>query len=138
MKKIYIGYKDFTDPDFKVINNIEMLKYIAADAECNIIILDGFLRCFRFSEVPQVIAFCVQKIRMGGVLKIIDIDFDLLSYTYLKINDIGKLQNIFERPISSFLNVDTTKQIVEGSGKMVHSGAVIKGIEFDMEFTRIS
>lgn len=138
MKKIYVGNRKLDLEGFQSVSDVEMLNYIAADAECVTIILDGYLRGNHFNYIENIIAFCLQKLRMGGVLKIVDIDFDLLCSAYQKNHNIQDLQVIFNKPISSFVTIELVKNILEKSGRVVQSGAVINGIEFDTEFTRVS
>lgn len=138
MKKIYIGHKKFQEEGFQAISSIEILDYIVEDAECNLIILDGYLRTVHASQWIAVINQCIKKLRMGGTLKFIDIDFDILCYIYQKENNLNDLQNIFEKPIFSFLTLEGLKQIMQNFSQTTQGGAIMRGIEFDTEFVRIS
>ncbi len=138
MKNIYIGHKKFQEEYFQAITSIEVLNFIAEDAECNLIILDGYLRTVHASNWISVINECMKKLRMGGTLKIIDIDFDILCYVYQKENSLNDLQNIFEKPIFSFLTLEGLKMLMQNFPQVAQGGAVMRGIEFDSEFVRIS
>lgn len=138
MKKVYIGDKVIEDKEFQSINSIDMLDFVAEDAECTAIVLDGRLRNTSHQLWMDTIGKSIKKLRIGGVLKIIDIDVDILLYFYSLSRDVGDLQNIFVKPISSLINIETLKHIMQNFPHMSELGSATRGVEFDIEYARAS
>lgn len=136
--KIYIGNRAINDSSYKTINEPQIMNYIAEDSECTVIVLDGILRKLPFDKVVQTIALANQKLRVGGILKIVDVDFDLLVYVYGKSKNLVDLNNAIFSPseIRSFLSVDLVKEIIRQYPKLQLQAMNIQNIEFDMEFKR--
>lgn len=136
--KIYIGNRNINDNSYKTVSEPQIINYIADDSECNVIVLDGVLRKLSINEVAQIIALANRKLRIGGILKIVDIDFDLLVYVYGKSGNLVDLNNAIFAPsgIKSFLSVDLLKEIMQQYPKLQLQAMNIQNIEFDMEFKR--
>lgn len=136
--KIYIGNRNINDSSYKTINEPQIMNYIAEDSECTVIVLDGVLRKLPIEKVAQTIALANQKLRIGGILKIVDIDFDMLVYVYGKSKNLVDLNNAIFAPseIRSFLSVDLVKEIIQQHPKLQLQALNIQNIEFDMEFKR--
>jgi predicted SAM-dependent methyltransferase len=114
------------------------MNYIAEDSECTAIVLDGVLRKLPIDQVAQTIALAYKKLRIGGILKIVDIDFDLLVYVYGKSKNLASLNQAIFAPseIRSFLSVDLLKEITQQYPRLSLQSMNIQNIEFDAEFKR--
>ncbi len=136
--KIYIGNRSINDSSYKTINEPQIMNYIAEDSECSVIVLDGALRKLPIDHVFQTIALANKKLRIGGTLKIVDIDFDLLNYVYGKSKNLMDLNRAIFAPseIRSFLSVDLIKEIFQQYPKLQLHSMNIQNIEFDVEFKR--
>lgn len=136
--KIYIGSRDINDNSYKTINEPQIINYIAEDSECNVIVLDGVLRKLGIDQVLQTIDLVNRKLRIGGILKIVDIDFDLLVYRYGKSKNLVDLNRAIFAPseIRSFLSIDLIKEIIQQYPKLQLQALNIQNIEFDVEFKR--
>lgn len=136
--KIYIGNRSINDSSYKTINEPQIMNYIAEDSECSVIVLDGALRKLPIDYVFQTIALANKKLRIGGTLKIVDIDFDLLNYVYGKSKNLMDLNRAIFAPseIRSFLSVDLIKEIFQQYPKLQLHSINIQNIEFDVEFKR--
>ena len=136
--KIYIGNRDINDNSYKTINEPQIINYIAEDSECNVIVLDGILRKLGIDQVLQTIDLVNKKLRIGGILKIVDIDFDLLVYRYGKSKNLVELNRAIFAPseIRSFLSIDLIKEIIQQYPKLQLQALNIQNIEFDVEFKR--
>ena len=80
----------------------------------------------------------VKKLRLGGKLKIIDIDFDLLTHVYKKVGNIADLNKaVFSSSeVRSFLTYELILEILSKYSKLEMSMVNLKNIEFDIEATR--
>ena len=136
--KIYIGDKQLNDESYKAIKEPELLKYMADDSECTVIVFDSILRKLNLNNILSHLDNAVKKLRMNGILKIIDIDFDLLLYVYKKNGNIIDLNNaIFANSeMKSFLSYELVLEILSKYPQMHVSNINLKNIEFDIELTR--
>jgi hypothetical protein len=136
--KIYIGSRAVDNGSYKNISEPQIMNYIAEDSECTAIVLDGILRKLPIDQVAQTIALAYKKLRIGGILKIVDIDFDLLVYVYGKSKNLASLNQAIFAPseIRSFLSVDLLKEITQQYPKLSLQSMNIQNIEFDAEFKR--
>lgn len=136
--KIYIGSRQINDSSYKVITEPQILNYLAEDAECTTIVFDHSLRKLSLEQIGQALLLANKKLRIGGIIKIIDIDFDLINYAYTKENNIVKLnQAVFtQSECRSFLTFEMIKEIMGQLQRFKLLGANIAGIEFDAEFKR--
>jgi hypothetical protein len=136
--KVYIGDKQLNDDTYKTIKDPGVLKYVADDSECTVIVMDGILRRLNLDSVLITIDDAIQKLRLGGKLKIIDIDFDLLMHVYKKIGNIGDLNRavFLSSEVRSFLNYELILEIISKYPKVEVSAVNLKNIEFDIEVTR--
>jgi hypothetical protein len=136
--KIYIGSRAVDNGSYKNISEPQIMNYIAEDSECAAIVLDGVLRKLPIDQVAQTIALAYKKLRIGGILKIVDIDFDLLVYVYGKSKNLASLNQAIFAPseIRSFLSVDLLKEITQQYPKLSLQSMNIQNIEFDAEFKR--
>lgn len=137
--KVYIGNRNIQDDSYRQIPDPEILHHIADDAECNIIILDGVLRRYTLGQVVEILQLCNKKLRLGGIVKIIDIDFDLMIYVYGKLQNVADLNKaIFTSEIRSFLTFDLLLEIVKQYAPEIAnlSSSRIQNVEFDMELVR--
>lgn len=136
--KVYIGDKQLNDDTYKTIKDPGVLKYVADDSECTVIVMDGILRRLNLDTVLITIDDAIKKLRLGGKLKIIDIDFDLLMHVYKKIGHIGDLNRaVFSNSeVRSFLNYELILEIISKHPKVEVSAVNLKNIEFDIEVTR--
>lgn len=137
--KIYIGNGQINDESYKVIAEPAILNYLADDSECNIIVLHKVLTKNNLNEIISILDLCYKKLRIGGTLKIIDIDFDLLCYAYRKYSNLIELNNaVFEGSMRSFI----TRELIIGLIQNYHSDlgkpslSRVQNIEFDLEFVR--
>lgn len=135
--KIYIGPKNIEDSSYKSISSIQMLSYLADDSECTTIVLDGVLSKQNLNEVINALSLCSSKLRLGGKLQIIDIDFDILTYVYGKNQDIQNLNSrVFQLgPINSLLTLELVKQLCVQVGLTIGSIS-LNNIDFVLECTR--
>jgi hypothetical protein len=136
--KIYIGSRAVDNGSYKNISEPQIMNYIAEDSECTAIVLDGILRKLPIDQAAQTIALAYKKLRIGGILKIVDIDFDLLVYVYGKSKNLASLNQAIFAPseIRSFLSVDLLKEITQQYPKLSLQSMNIQNIEFDAEFKR--
>jgi hypothetical protein len=136
--KVYIGDNQLNDETYKTIKDPGILKYIADDSECTVIVLDGTLRKLNLDSVLIVLDEAVKKLRLGGKLKIIDIDFDLLTHVYKKVGNIADLNKaVFSSSeVRSFLTYELILEILSKYSKLEMSMVNLKNIEFDIEATR--
>jgi hypothetical protein len=136
--KIYIGSRAVDNGSYKNISEPQIMNYIAEDSECTAIVLDGVLRKLPIDQVAQTIALAYKKLRIGGILKIVDIDFDLLVYVYGKSKNLASLNQAIFAPseIRSFLSVDLLKEITQQYPRLSLQSMNIQNIEFDAEFKR--
>lgn len=137
--KIYIGSRTINDQSYRSITEPQILNHIVDDSEATVIILDGVLRKHTLQNAVEILKLCRKKIRVNGIIKIIDIDFDLLVYTYRKLGNILELNNavFFQSEMRSFINLETLNGIVSELGEMILIGSNINNIEFDLEFKRV-
>lgn len=135
--KIYIGSKNIEDDSYQSITDIQVLNYIADDSECTTIILDGVLTKQDLNQAVNVLNLCSSKLRLGGKLQIVDIDFDILIYAYGKNQDIKNLNlRVFQSgPINSLLTLDLVKQMCIQVGLSIGSIS-LNNIDFVLECTR--
>lgn len=135
--KIYIGNRKIEDESYQVITEPTVLNYLAEDAECTVIVFDGVLRRYKLPDVQQIIQLAHKKLRIGGMLKIVDVDFDLLLYAYQRNGNLVELNGaIFNNDIGSFLNIDIVDTILKQFNDLTKNSQRIQNIEFDMEFIR--
>lgn len=137
--KIYIGKRQLEDESYKQITEPEMLRFLAEDSECNIIVLDGVLRKYDLNSIAEILRLCRQKIRRNGILKIIDIDFDLLVYVYGKLGDLVPLNtSVFSVEMRSFLSLDLLLNLLRDVAPDLANVQFSRSqnIEFDVEFIR--
>lgn len=136
--KIYIGNKTIEDDSYKSITEPQILNYLSEDSECTVIVLDRVLTKYSLNEIVNVLSLCHKKLRIGGTLKIVDLDFDLLTYIYKKLGDIVQLNNsVFENEMGSFITLELVSGIINSNFKdMENSFSKIQNVEFDLEFTR--
>lgn len=136
--KVYIGDKQLNDDTYKTIKDPGMLKYVADDSECTVIVLDGMLRKLNLDSIFIVLDEAIKKLRLGGKLKIIDIDFDLLTHVYKKVGNIVDLNKaVFSSSeVKSFLTYELILEILSKYSKLEISMVNLKNIEFDIEVTR--
>lgn len=137
--KVYIGNSEINDESYKQIADPNLLQFVAEDAECTVIILNGILRRYNLSQVQEIIKLCRQKLRLGGILKIIDVDFDLLIYVYGKLGNIVDLNNaVITTEIRSFLTFDLVVEIIKSAAPDLANinFSQIQNVEFDVEFVR--
>lgn len=135
--KIYIGSKNIEDDSYQSITDVQVLNYIADDSECTTIILDGVLTKQDLNQAVNVLNLCSSKLRLGGKLQIVDIDFDILIYAYGKNQDIKNLNlRVFQSgPINSLLTLDLVKQMCIQVGLSIGSIS-LNNIDFVLECTR--
>lgn len=135
--KIYIGPKNIEDDSYQSITDVQVLNYIADDSECTTIILDGVLTKQDLNQAVNVLNLCSSKLRLGGKLQIVDIDFDILIYAYGKNQDIKNLNlRVFQSgPINSLLTLDLVKQMCIQVGLSIGSIS-LNNIDFVLECTR--
>lgn len=138
--KVYIGNRNIEDESYRAITEPAVMNYLAEDSECTTIVLDGVLRKYTLNEILNILELCHKKLRIGGLLKIVDIDFDMLIYTYRRNGDIVQLNNaIFQTEIKSFLTRELVLDIlIKKFPDLGQSplGSQLQNIEFDMEFMR--
>lgn len=136
--KIYVGSRVIDDSSYKTVNEPQIINYIAEDSECTVIVLDGILRKQTIDQAVQTIALANKKLRIGGILKIVDIDFDLLVYAYGRSKNLVDLNRAIFAPseVRSFLSVDLIKEIIQQYPKLQLQALNIQNIEFDLEFKR--
>lgn len=137
--KIYVGNRKIEDKSYQQITDPSILQHIADDAECTTIILDGVLRRYNLSQVAEIIKLCRKKLRLEGILKIIEVDFDLLIYVYGKLGNIFELNNAFmTTEVRSLLTLDLLLEIMKVNAPDVANVnfSRIHNIEFDVEFIR--
>lgn len=137
--KVYIGNQQVNDESYRSITEPSILNYIAEDSECNVIVLNGVLRKHNINDVAKVLSLCHKKLRIGGILKIIDLDFELLMYAYKRNGNLLALNNgIFDSEMRSLLTLDFIKDFVSQNFKDLGPPVAsrIQNIEFDLEFTR--
>jgi hypothetical protein len=138
--KIYIGDKDISDESYKKITEVQILNFIAEDSECTNIVLDNILRKFQLNELVAAMQLVAKKTRLGGVISIVDIDFDLLCYVYRKnanliaLNQAVMTAGGFKSFLSNSLIVALLKELP--GFKLVSAQA--NNIEFRVEIQRVS
>ena len=116
--KIYIG-KGEVNEQYRKIEEPQLISYIAEDAECTEIVVDGVLRSMNLSEIQQYLVLLRQKTRLNGVLILKDIDFDILHYVYDKNNNIEELnKTMFSSgtPLNSLLKYEIILPIATSLG----------------------
>jgi hypothetical protein len=136
--KVYIGNKKIETDAYKIITEYKILEYLADDSECTEIIIDGVLRQLSIEEVEQCIALSVKKLRSSGSIKIVDIDFDLMTYAYKKLGNINNLNSsIFKNSsIKSFLTNDLVIDMFRNYPNVFPFRIEVQNIEFIMEFKK--
>lgn len=137
--KVYIGNQQVSDESYRSITDPTILNYIAEDSECSVIVLNGVLRKYNLNTSMQILELCYKKLRIGGLLKIIDIDFDLLIYAYQRNGNLVALNNgIFDSEMRSFLTLEFLKDFINQNFRDLGPAVAsrVQNIEFDVEFTR--
>ena len=134
--KVYIGNGNINDESFKSISDAQILNYIADDSECIVIVLDNILRNHKIADIPKILELCKTKLRLGGIIHIADMDFDILNYWY-NMTNIEEFNSkvIQSGPLYSFLNIDFVKNICTNLGLTVTTAA-INNTNFVIEVTR--
>lgn len=138
--KIYIGTRQINDETYKTITEPQILNYLAEDSECTVIAIDNTLRQYNLDNAVQTIDLAVRKLRIGGLLIINDIDFDLLNFVYENNPDIISLNRMAETSggFKLFLTSDLVKQIMGRYNTLALSSAKVNGLEFTLEYKRES
>lgn len=138
--KIYIGTRQINDETYKTITEPQILNYLAEDSECTVIAIDNTLRQYNLDNAVQTIDLAVRKLRIGGLLIINDIDFDLLNFVYENNPDIISLNRMAETSggFKLFLTSDLVKQIMGQYNTLALSSAKVNGLEFTLEYKRES
>ena len=136
--KIYIGNRQLKDDSFKIINDPEMIQYIAEDSECTVIVLDNSLSKLSLDDSVKIIDLCVKKLRIKGKFVINDIDFDLLNYIYSRNPDLKEINGMIQAigGFKSFLSHELIKNILDKYTNMKLSGIVLNNMEFKLEYSR--
>jgi len=75
--KVYLGAD--SKNGYEDIPNFALLGQRVLDAEALEIYCDKFLSRFSFSEVPKVLELILKKLRIGGVLRVEENDFQSIS-----------------------------------------------------------
>jgi hypothetical protein len=136
--KVYIGNRQLKDDSFKIINDPEMLEYVAEDSECTVIVLDNTLSKINLNEVSKILNLCIKKLRIKGKFIINDIDFELLNYIYSKNPNLKDL-NVMIQSIGgfkSFLSYELIKELLDNYNNIVLSGVSLQNMEFKLEYSR--
>lgn len=137
--KIYIGSNpNFEDKGYKCITESKMMEYIVDDAEATEIVFDNTLRSNFLNDIDRILATAQKKLRLGGKITIIDVDFDLLTFLYSKTGNIIDLNNgiIGNRiPIRSFLNYEIISELAKSKG-LVIDFIDSKNVEFIISLKR--
>jgi hypothetical protein len=136
--KIYVGNREIQEQDFKKTADIKVLDFLADDSECTNIVFDNILSKYPISELGPNIQLAIKKLRIGGLLLINDIDFDILSYLYRKSPNIVELNNSMANfgGFKSFLTNDLISDIMKNYPELKIIANNFNGIEFRLEFTR--
>lgn len=137
--KFYIGNQQIQDDSYVQIPDPSLLEHLADDAECTVIILADVLRKYNLDQIRGVLQLCRKKLRLGGILKIVDVDFDLLIYVYGQLNNIVDLNAVFmQSEVRSLLNLELITEIMKSVApdtSEVHFSRT-SNIQFDVEFMR--
>jgi hypothetical protein len=138
--KIYIGTRQINDASYKTITEPQILNYLADDSECTVIAVDNTLRQYSLDNATQIIDLAIKKLRIGGLLIINDIDFDLLNFVYQNNPDIIAVNQMVESSggFKMFLTTDLVKRILSNYNTLSLSSAKINGLEFTLEYKRES
>lgn len=136
--KVYIGNRQLKDESFKIINDPEMLQYIAEDSECTAIVLDNTLTKINLEEVNNIINLCIKKLRIKGKFIINDIDFELLNYIYSRNPDLKELNGMLQAigGFKSLLSYELIKNILDNYKNMALSSISLNNMEFKLEYSR--
>lgn len=137
--KIYVGSRRIEDQSYQQVPEPELIEHVADDAECTMIILDGVLRKYTLTQVAAIVRLCQKKLRLGGTLKVIEVDFDLLVYVYGKLGNIVELNNAFmTSEVRSLLTFELLLEVVKANAPDVANVNFSRthNIEFDVEFIR--
>jgi predicted SAM-dependent methyltransferase len=138
--KIYIGNRQLKDESFKIINDPEMIQYIAEDSECTVIILDNSLSKLTLDDSVKIIDLCIKKLRIKGKLVINDIDFDLLNYIYSRNPDLKEINGMIQAigGFKSFISNELIQGFVDRYNNMRLLGIALNNMEFKLEYSRES
>lgn len=112
--KVYIG-KNTPGDQYKKIEVPDMISYVAEDAECTEIVVEGILRSMTLEEIKNYLILVRQKTRIGGTVVIKDLDFDMVHYLYDKngnIEDLNKQVFANGTVLNSFLKQELVASIL--------------------------
>ena len=136
--KVYVG-KQNANEQYKKIEEPQLISFIAEDAECTEIVVDGVLRSMTLEEVKNYLVLIRQKTRIGGTVILKDLDFDMIHYVYDKSNDledINKQMFASGTSINSLLKQEYVLSIATSLGyELVVTNMV--GLEFVLVVRRV-
>lgn len=137
--KVYLGNRSIKDESFKVLSQIEMLEYVADDSECTSIIIDGLLRQYSISKIPNILSLIVKKLRPEGSLIISDIDFDLIVFAYRKTGNLLEMNQMVEQAkgFKSFITNELVKDFLNQFQYIQLKSVILSNIEFKLEYTKV-
>ena len=108
--KIYLS-KSYTDrKGFTWVGDMGALDSVASACEATGIVVDNFFASFHFSVLGELIENILAKLRINGVITFYQLDIDILSHQYSRMNmDIKQYNDAMfhSGPIASTLNMES-------------------------------
>lgn len=115
---------------FVWVGDIGALDGIVNDCEATHIIADNFFSHFKFDLLGDVIQKIVSKLRINGTITFYQLDIDILSHQYARMNmDIGQYNTtLFSAgPIASTFNMESLCDLLIDAGLTMET----KEVDYD-------
>ena len=114
---IYLTASDKELSNYTNYHNVPALSREVMDNEAREIICENFLSSFDYNDVPKLLEFIFNKIRLEGTLTIREPDFNLISRQFFReevdtklVNDIVFSEN---QILKCFLTLESVEQLVQ-------------------------
>jgi hypothetical protein len=101
------------------ITDLSLLDMMCDDAEAEDIVVDEYLRRFKYAEIGPVMQKIVSKLRIGGTITVVDRDIELMAYRLSKGDiDVDQFNDLLcsEGPINCFVTMDTIRDLLNSFG----------------------
>jgi predicted SAM-dependent methyltransferase len=120
--RLIISDEQPVDDSWLYVPDVNLLDVFVENSEAKEIVVDFFLGNFYFAEIPSVIEKICRKLRFGGQITIIDMDFEFLCHK-LEYEEIQRINQVVfdKKPIKSFYNIEYIKSLLEKYVKITNA-----------------
>lgn len=121
--KVILTRNAIEDNDAVIINDINIIDIMVADAEATEIIVDEFLNQFSYADAGKVLNKILSKLRLGGTVTVVQTDIELLAYHLARgMIDVERFNEIaFPGPCKSAMSLEIVESLLKGARiKIIH------------------